>query len=62
MEQKKRPVGRPGLPKAQCRSRKVFFRLTPAEYKDLVAAAKRAGQPVSVFVSRVINDTTRKSG
>ena len=55
-------IGRPRLPKAQRRSRKVFFRVTPAEYKDLVAAARRAGMPVSEFVSKIVNETTRKDG
>lgn len=57
-----RRVGRPSLPKAQRRSRKVFFRMAPPEYRDLVTAAKKAGMPVSEFVSKIVNETTRKSG
>jgi len=55
-------VGRPALPKAQRRSRKVFFLMTPAEYKNLATAAKRAGRTVSGYVSGIVNETIRKSG
>jgi hypothetical protein len=54
-------MGRPPLPKSERRSRKVFFRVTTSEYKDLIAAAKQAGLPVSEFVSKIVNETTRKS-
>ena len=60
--EKKRTVGRPPMPKAQRRSRKVFFRVTAAEYKALVAAAKQAGKPVSEFVSQIVNETAGKDG
>jgi uncharacterized protein (DUF1778 family) len=55
MEKRKpKARGRRPLPKAQRRSRKVFFRVTPTEYKALVAAAKRAGRRVSKFVSEIV--------
>jgi predicted HicB family RNase H-like nuclease len=60
--EKKKKVGRPRLLRAKRRSRKVFFRVTEAEYKALVATASRAGKPVSEFVSEIVNQTTRKSG
>ena len=50
------------MPESQRRSRKVFFRVTPAEWKDLVAAANRAGKAVSEFVSQIVNETTGKGG
>lgn len=59
MEKKKR-MGRPPLPKNQRRSRKVFFRVTPAIYKALVQVARQAGKPVSEFVSDLVKETVEK--
>jgi len=60
--EKRKKIGRPPMPKSQRRSRKVFFRVTAAEYRDLVAAAKQAGKPVSEFVSQIVNETAKKGG
>ena len=48
------------MPKPRRRSCKVFFRVTATEYKNLFAAAKQAGKPVSEFVSGIVNETIGK--
>ncbi|MBN1359727.1 MAG: toxin-antitoxin system HicB family antitoxin [Sedimentisphaerales bacterium] len=50
-------MGRPPLPKSQLRSVKVFFRVTPALHKALVAAAKRQDKPLGKY----INDTLEQA-
>lgn len=44
---KKRPVGRPKLPKGQERSDVLTLRLTPAERARIEQEAKRAGRGLS---------------
>jgi len=58
--QKRKRMGRPPLPKDHRRSRKVFFRVTPAIYKALAKVAGQAGKPVSEFMSDLVKETVEK--
>lgn len=47
MAPKKRPIGRPKLPRGEEREVVLTLRLKPAERRELERAAKAAGQTVS---------------
>ena len=54
MAQRKRPVGRPKLPRGEERESILTLRLKPAERRELERAAKAAGQTVSAWAREAL--------
>jgi predicted HicB family RNase H-like nuclease len=54
MEKKRSRMGRPPLPKAQCKSIRIAFRVTPGLNRALVRAAKREGKPLGRYISEAL--------
>jgi hypothetical protein len=52
MAARKRPVGRPKLPRGEERESMLTLRLKPAERRELQKAAKAAGLTVSAWARR----------
>jgi len=52
MKKKKSKMGRPPLPAAAKRRKRIMLRLTAEEHRRLAAEAREAGLPLAVYVHR----------
>ncbi len=50
MGQKRKRMGRPPLPKAQKKEKRIALRMTDADYQTISARAVQLGQDVSSFL------------